>query len=365
MSRLLCFPLIALLLVLASCSEPTHKEDLSLNPKVHTFYYAWYGNPDQEGEYRHWNHEVLPHWSDRNWDNKGSFPGGENIGANYYPELGCYSSSDSNLIQTHMEMIKASGIGVLVMSWWGKDSPEDDDIPLYLDLAAQNGLQMAFHIEPFYRTAEAFQEELAYITKAYGNHPALYRWEGKPMYYVYDSYKLDTAAWQRLLTPEGDLSVRGNALDAVFIGLWVHEGEGPFFVKAGFDGYYTYFASDGFVYGSSRANWKALASFGKEHGLLFIPCAGPGYIDTRIRPWNGDNTKARELGAYYERQFAAAVASQPDLIGITSFNEWHEGTQIEPAIPKRIQGYEYEDYGEGVDPWFYLGKTRELVERFQ
>lgn len=25
-------------------------------------YYLWYGTPEVDGEWRHWNHSVLPHW---------------------------------------------------------------------------------------------------------------------------------------------------------------------------------------------------------------------------------------------------------------------------------------------------------------
>ena len=32
---------------------------------VHAFFYLWYGEPSTDGgEYRHWNHEVLPHWTE-------------------------------------------------------------------------------------------------------------------------------------------------------------------------------------------------------------------------------------------------------------------------------------------------------------
>jgi hypothetical protein len=41
----------------------------------------------------------------------------------------------------------------------------------------------------------------------------------------------------------------------------------------------------------------------------------------------------------------AAIIARPDLITITSFNEWHEGTQIEPAAPPaRRAGYLYLGY---------------------
>ena len=88
-------------------------------------------------------------------------------------------------------------------------------------------------------------------------------------------------------------------------------------------------------------------------------------MDTRIRPWNGRNTEDREEGRYYENMFLNAIHAGPDYIGITSFNEWHEGTQIEPAIPLQIPSYTYEDYGAETDPMFYIRKTRELIDQFE
>lgn len=58
-----------------------------------------------------------------------------------------------------------------------------------------------------------------------------------------------------------------------------------------------------------------------------------------------------------------AVAQSPSLVTITSWNEWHEGTQIEPAIPKTIPGYVYSDYSP-LDPYYYLNKTRDWVNEF-
>ena len=58
-------------------------------------------------------------------------------------------------------------------------------------------------------------------------------------------------------------------------------------IKTGcFDGFYTYFAANGFSHGSSWKNWRSLAKFAKRNGLLFSPSVGPGYTDVRVRPWN-------------------------------------------------------------------------------
>ena len=34
-------------------------------------------------------------------------------------------------------------------------------------------------------------------------------------------------------------------------------------------------------------------------------------------------------GLYYEDKWKRAIAIHPEIISITSFNEWHEGSQIE------------------------------------
>ena len=63
--------------------------DESPSYRVHAFYYPWYGNPKTDGNYANWNHPVAV----RNGPAR-QFPGGDDIGANYFPSLGCYSVND-------------------------------------------------------------------------------------------------------------------------------------------------------------------------------------------------------------------------------------------------------------------------------
>jgi glycoprotein endo-alpha-1,2-mannosidase len=110
-------------LLLAACtifSISFAQQETVSRDKVQIFYYGWYGNLKTDGSLQHWNHEIIPHWSNPKWNNLGHYKGGDDIGANFYPELGNYSSNDRTIIEKHMKMIKDSGVGVVVVSWLGK-----------------------------------------------------------------------------------------------------------------------------------------------------------------------------------------------------------------------------------------------------
>ena len=87
----------------------------AMNYNVHVFYYPWYGNPTVDGQYIHWNHEIVPHWRASVAEH---YPTGwhsapDDIGAKFYPRLGPYSSRDPAVIDSHMKQIRSSGAGWL------------------------------------------------------------------------------------------------------------------------------------------------------------------------------------------------------------------------------------------------------------
>ena len=344
----------------SSADEPPPPDAL-----VHAFYYPWYGNPATDGRYANWNHPVAVR--------KGPprrFPGGDDIGANFYPRLGCYSANSAETLQQHMKWLRRARIGVICVSWWGRDSFTDRALPPLFRAAEKLGIRISFHIEPHIgpgrRNARTTREAIHYLLERFGKSPALYRdaARGKrPMFHVYDSYHTKAEEWATILSPDGEQTIRGTPDDVIAIGLWVKKNEADYMLRSGFDGFYTYFATERFTYGSTPANWKRLARWAKEHDKIFIPCVGPGYIDTRIRPWNGRNTRARRGGKYYDEMFRAAIAVAPPYVGITSFNEWHEGTQIEPASPKKVGEYRYKDYAP-LPPEHYLDQTAGWVKRY-
>ena len=104
-----------------------------------------------------------------------------------------------------------------------------------------------------------------------------------------------------------------------------------------FTGIYTY---DTVTYGPRILG--RLCNEAHTNGLLCAPSVGPGY-DAR-RAVGDPHVKPRRHGQTYDAMWHAAFAAGADRITITSFNEWQEGTQIEPAIPLRLGEYRYVSY---------------------
>lgn len=338
-------------LAAASVEQAVQQTLIAPEHRTMAFVYLWYGNPEHDGDYKHWNHEVLPHWQEhvsRQYPQVGRRfqPPGE-LHSPFYPLRGPYSSADQQLLVEQFQEMKAAGIGVAVVSWWGpawrngthdtQGVSTDDRLPTLLAAAARAGIAVAFHLEPYPgRSADTVREDLQYLVRRpeVAASPAVLRLgpHRLPLYFVYDSYHIPPADWAALLMPGSGSSLRGGDGDGVFIGLWLNPGDGDSqLLPGGFDGFYTYFASEAVSFGANPANWPELAAWARQHGRLFIPSVGPGYDDSRIRPWNAAATRSREGGARYRRWWQAALAVQPAAVSITSYNEWGEGTQIEPA----------------------------------
>lgn len=363
--------------------ESEEREIIPPYPKVnfedvHVFYYPWYANVETDGKWSHWDHHILPHW---NADTRARFKHGiqyvppDDIGANFYPSRGPYSSKDPELIESHMSELRNY---VVVISWWGtrgadgEGSPTNSLVPAILKAAEKYGARIAIHLEPYEgRNAKTVKEDIEYIYDQYGSSPALYRTkDNRIVIYIYDSYHTTAPEWSTIFDRAGHNTIRGTPHDVVAIGLYLQQPDKRFLLDSHFDGFYTYFAAEGFTHGSTSSNWIELANWARSSNLLFSLSLGPGYDDTRIRPWNAEHKRDRANGKYYDHKWEIALQAMPAIVSVTSYNEWHEGSQIEAAIPKQIQhtifsdtSYKYEDYSP-LDPDHYMKKTHEWSQQF-
>jgi len=349
--------------------------------------------------------QVLPHWTEqknKEWkDLVGkSFTPPDEIHAKYYPNRGLYNSNDEKILKEQFKEMRRAGICGVVVSWWGRPDEEGthdtqgvntDEIVETVVRAAMEveGIFIGFHLEPYVgRSASKVFLDVQYLNLRFQDFSStlLKDDRGRIVYYIYDSYHISSSDWKQELKELRD--------ESFFVGLVLDRNGVQHVVDSDFDGGYTYFASDGFSFGSTTSNWNSISNQLHDHDVAFIPSVGPGYDDSSIRPWNvrffslhthlfeqAHNTKARENGAYYERMFKAAIESNPDAVSITSFNEWGEGTQIESASKRRVLLSDHvklknphllNEAGDRVyasykddDPYFYIDITQRFVRRWE
>ena len=273
------------------------------------FYYPWYGTQARDGAYLHWRQ----HWRLPPFD----------IASNFYPLRGPYSSGDPRVVSAQMEEIAGAGVGEVVTSWWGWGSLEDARLPAVI----------AAHVEPYSgRTVESVGADIAHLRSL-----------GITDFYVYRPLDFPAAEWSALLT----------RLDGVRV---LAQTDLPgFAAQAGFDGVYTY---DILLYGGHT--FARLCAAAHRLRLLCAPSVGPGYVASRA---TGDRRmKPRRGGRTYDAMWRAALRARADEVTITSYNEWNEGTQIEPASgdPPALGYFSYDGaYGlhGGAASLAYLNRT--------
>jgi hypothetical protein len=256
--------------------------------RVAIFYYPWYSTPVRDGGWAHW-------YVDRD--------GAPVLSTAYFPSRGLYSSSNAKVVDAQMREIAAAGVDTVVVSWWGFGSPEDARLPLVRQAAARRGLAVAIHLEPYRgRTPARTAEDVA----------RLHGETGITDFYVYDTDRDPATEWAAALEPLDGVRVFAQT---TLVGRAR---------AAGFDGLYPYD-----VVTWNGALFRRLCTEAHDAGLLCAPSVGPGY-DARLAT-SDEVVRQRQQGATYDRMWKGAIRSNADLVTVTSYNEWQEGTQIEPA----------------------------------
>jgi hypothetical protein len=264
------------------------------------FYYPWYSNVAHDGSYRH-------------WDQGGNTPP-DYLGADYWPERGLYSSADATVVNAQMAEIKAAGIDTVVISWWGRGGWEDSTMPVMTAAANAAGLRLAVHIEPYEgRTGDTVKDDYAYLLGL-----------GAKDFYIYEADRMSQAA---LAGANNSLpaSVRTFAEARVFAN--IKNGKFQEWAKgARFTGVFSYAG-----FGFSNADFAAVCDYAHALQMLCSPSVAPGFSGVRATPIKA--VAGRNNGANYDNQWNGAINAGADIVSITSYNEWHEGTQIEAAVP--------------------------------
>jgi hypothetical protein len=278
-------------------------DDLPGGRKVLAFYYPWYGTPaGPSGRWVHWN------------------PVHANYDATHVPASGYYDSLDPETVRRHIRQAKAAGIDGFIASWWGLASFENRALPILLRVAEVESFLVTIYYEDA-ATSTQIANDVGTIVAQYGSSPAFLSIHDKPVvfFYVRVAEKFTIAAWQSVFAA---LDARGRSVFAIGDRL------DPAYLQA-FDGLHAY-NPVGMTLDETARQYAAASLAARLAGDLFAATVIPGYEEGY--PGATGPVAPRADGATYHAYWDIARASKPQWILITSWNEWHEGSEIEPSV---------------------------------
>ena len=304
--------------------------------EVLAFYYGWYGSPEYSGQWRHWRRPGLI--------------GMKQDPSLHTPTLGAYDSHDPVTLRKHAAMARSAGITALVATWHGPDGFDDRGLGPLLDAAHAEGIKVAPYIEA---SATSPQDALRFLSARYRKHPGLLKVEGRPVSFIYTDalnrypavqWSAAATAVESLGQPRpflvGDISFRNPAQIAERL--------------PQVDGTHTYVLA-AMLQGMSTAEMRIWAATyyprarRLSEGRLYCATVMPGFDDRLLGRPQPRPVFDRHGGETFQILWEGAIAAQPDWIIVTSFNEWHEGSEIEPS----------EEYGDS-----YLRICAEYSQKF-
>jgi glycoprotein endo-alpha-1,2-mannosidase len=306
--------------------------------KVMAFYYTWYGRPENHGNWFQW-HDVKPDEHDI-------------ASSTHYPARGAYDSHDPETIDYHIQLAKDHGVDAFICTWWGQGHFVDRAFTRVLDRAKEKDFEVTIYWEDApdegWKKVSQAVDDLVYVLEKYGSHPAFLKIDGKPVIFVYGRVmgQISMDEWPRVIS----LAQQRYGEDFILIADGYKEGYARLF-----DGIHTYNIA-GWVQGKKPDKLRELSSgsftkavqIARNNAKISCITIIPGYDDTKIRT-PGLNTERMD-GETYRILWEQAIDANPDWVLITSWNEWHEGSEIEPS-------WEHGDK--------YIRITGEYAERFK
>jgi hypothetical protein len=297
---------------------------------VGAYYYPWYGSNK-----RHWNQYR------------------------HQPKLGEYNAKDEQVIRQQIDWATGHGVDFFAISWWGEGTFEDEAVKShFLKTRLIDELSFAILYESKGRlqaeenapidlsdthVRETLISDFQYLARTYWNDPHYLRINGQPVVFIYVTRGFQGEIVEAMRQLQSEMGKMG--FDPYLIAdqyQWEVPMDEALVKAVGYEAVTTYAMkpspsdpddfpdTDDFI-NQFAAICRQRLEEAHRAGSAFVPNVLPAYyspglekqIFPRLTP--GQFKKLLHDALNYTDPEAA------NMVMITSWNEWHEGTSIEPA----------------------------------
>jgi hypothetical protein len=301
----------------------------SNSTKIWVHYMPWFETPetsDNGGWGIHWTMATM---NPDNIDGDGQ----REIASHYYPLIGPYASSDKDVIEYHLLLMKYSGIDGLIIDWYG--SSDLWDYPLnrrnaeaVINMLDKVGLTFALTYEDFTlgklidngvidNVIDGAISDFQYIEQNYFSKETYIKIDNKPLLTVFGPRFIQNGNdWTTVL--------QGISEAPAFLSLWYESGE----LGSNASGEFSW------VY----ENNTHIQNFYKNQVPKFelsLGSAYPGFKDYYAEGGWGSNMAwsiDHKNGLTFKETLEMAKNSGIGYLQLVTWNDFGEGTMIEPTL---------------------------------
>ena len=329
----------------SSTPEPTPTAvtpEEAQRPLLMAHYMPWYQAPPVSGVWGwHW---TMEHFNPANRDENGR----RDIASYYAPLTGPYDSSDAAILEYQVLLMKLSGIDGVIVDWYGIEDFWDygvinESTQELFEAVKRAGLLFAicyedqtvrFMVENKHiAVGDVYahgQDVMRYLDASWFGDDAYLKYAGQPLLFLFGPQYFKNAADWETLTSMLDVPPALVTLDkhtesagiASFPWPPMWAGRDGVLAPEALESYLT-----GFYQKAERWEYRVAGAFPGFQDIYEEAGVGSsyGYLDP-------------QGGEMFRLTLEMAVAQNPDLIQLITWNDYGEGTIIEPTVEF---GYQY------------------------
>ncbi|MGH3444647.1 MAG: hypothetical protein ACRDPB_04675, partial [Nocardioidaceae bacterium] len=274
-------------------ASPVHQAHGPIQLPTFAYYYIWY-------QHKSWRRAKID-----------------------YPLIGRYSSDSARVMRRHVEMAKQAGLTGFLVSW--KVTPSLDS---RLDMLVRICHREHFKLEVVYQgldferhplPVQKVAADLRYFRNRYAANPVFDTF-GKPVVVITGTEQYTVRQLRRITT---------GVRDKLFVLASAKNVKDYRRTRTVTDGDAYYWSSADPRHPFYLDKMKQMGRVVRSHGGLWLAPAASGYDG---RALGGHQVVDPRGGRTLRRAVRVAVRSHPDAIGVISWNEFSENSQVEPSV---------------------------------